>query len=91
MKFELIPKRWADGYLLTISRTELLKHYEEDKAECLKTLNTVIEMFCAPYCFHTEISEMRLETIIKGFTTTLKKLGLAIDENEESLELMYIH
>ena len=32
-----------------------------------------------------------LETIIKGFTTTRKKLGLAIDENEESLELMYIH
>lgn len=94
MKFELTPEQWADGYyLLTVSRTELLKHYEEDKAECLKTLNAMIEMFCAPHCFETGISEKGLESIVKGFTTTRKKFGLAIVENEKGLtdlEMMYI-
>ena len=94
MKFELTPEQWADGYyLLTVSRTELLKHYEEDKAECLKTLNAMIEMFCAPHCFATGISEKGLEGIVKGFTTTRKKFGFAIVENEKGLadlEMMYI-
>lgn len=92
MKFELTPN--GEGYyLLTVSRTELLKHYEEDKAECLKTLNAMIEMFCAPHCFETGISEKGLEGIVKGFTTTRKKFGLAIVENEKGLadlEMMYI-
>lgn len=94
MKFEITPEQWAGGYyLLTVSRTELLKHYEEDKAECLKTINAMIEMFCAPHCFRTGISEKGLEDIVKGFRTTLKKFGLAIIENEKGLadlEMMYI-
>lgn len=90
MKFELTHKRWSDGYLLTINRTELLKHYEENKAECLETLNAMIEMFCAPYCFEASISERALDGIVKGFTTTRKKFVLSISENEEGLEMYYI-
>lgn len=94
MKFEITPEQWADGYyLLTVSRTELLKHYEEDKTECLKTLNAMIEMFCSPNCFGTRLSEKGLDGIVKGFTTTRKKFGLAIVENENGLpdlEMMYI-
>jgi trimethylamine:corrinoid methyltransferase-like protein len=94
MKFELTRAKWAnDYYLLTVNRNELLKHYEKDKAQCLETLNAMIEMFCAPHCFEADISEQDLESIIKGFTTTRKKFGLTVAENEKGLarlEMMYI-
>lgn len=93
MKFELTPDE-GGYYLLTISRTEFLKYFNADRELCLKLINGIIEMFCAPYCFGSGISEKGLEGIAKGFTNARKKFGLAIVENEKGLadlEMMYIH
>lgn len=93
MKFEIKPHKQSDYYFLTISKTELLKHYENNKDECFWTLNGIIEMFCAPQCFEIFMHEEELEDIVKGFKTTHKKLGFFITHDEKghrTIGMMYI-
>ena len=87
MKFELTPNE-EGYYLLTISRTEFLKHFNADRELCLELINGIIEMFCAPWCFETSISATALENIAGNFTTSRKKFGFTI--NDGKLEMMYL-
>ncbi len=89
MKFELKKKEYSyydfPPFLVTISRTEFLKNYENDKPKMLEELDYLVEMFCSPNCFCRTISEIAIDNIAKNFAPKYSAFFLEITENEEGL------
>lgn len=98
MKFELNRKEFSEypdipEYIVTIKRTEFLKHYEEEPEKLLEELNYLIEMFCSPNCFCKSLSEKALHNIAKNFKTTYREFFLEIVDNEKGqpdLQMGYV-
>jgi hypothetical protein len=69
VKFELIPTNseyHSQDFILYITRNELIKLYEENKALCYSSIGTVSEMFTAPNCFECYLEPKYIDSLYNG-------------------------
>lgn len=95
MKLEFIGN--ANGQLnedsfIYITKGEILKAYNENKAKAFNELNGIIEMFTTPACFCGQLTPEAFEKICQVHLqrTIYKGIILSYGENHEGREYLQI-
>lgn len=62
---EFISPYLADDeyYEIYITRKQFMSEYEDDKEECLRTMQQIAEMYTSPHCFESSLSKDEIDGI----------------------------